>query len=380
MRIKRFLCVLIILMLQACAVSPVGVSGGRSDFHQAALMGNVDELRRVLPSVININSLDDAGFGAVHYAATTQMGNPADTLRVLLQAGANPNLPLESASMTPLFFASSAEIVNILVDAGADVNYRAIDKSTPIHHAKTADSLKALLARGADPNAKNMMNKTARESFQEMLPHFEKNPALSSIVEDYKNIIAILGGDVSLASAPVNSFVSPPKEQTNTFVLSDLNSLIASQPCPMSNKDWIYTGELCEKGLAHGQGSAVSASSSQRFEGLIEAGVPVKGILYEQDTQLYDGDFEQGLAHGNGICFYQNNPEECRYYKGQRIDTLHKQRKEFERQQAMLNKRPAVQQPVRQVVQQPAQTNTLGDVVGDQILEQGAKFLFDQLF
>ena len=81
-------------------------------------------------------------------------------MKVLLQAGADPNLPQKSANMTPLFFASSAEAVNILVDAGADIEYRAIDSSTPLHHAKTVEVVNAFLARGADKNAVNISSPT----------------------------------------------------------------------------------------------------------------------------------------------------------------------------------------------------------------------------
>lgn len=366
------------IFLNACASL---VLPERSEFHQAALMGNPGEVRRLLPTVANIDAYDSSGFAAIHWAATTSTGQPVEVLKVLLQAGSNPNLPQSSAKMTPLFFATSSEVVNVLVDAGADVEYRAIDKSTPLHHAKTVEVVHALLAKGADKNAINISGNTPKAGFEALLPYIEKNPSLAAAVEGYKARIAALGGtDTSQKNQKINGF-HQSSLKVESQAVPDLDNLIAAQACPMASDTWVYTGELCVNGLAHGQGSAQHYQSSWRFEGVIESGLPIDGVLYENDTEIYEGVFKEGVAHGNGVCYFEGLPEECRYFKGQRIDTLHKQRLEFDRQQTLANK-ASKRQPVvtRQVVQQPAERNTLGDAVGDELLEQGAKFIFDKLF
>ena len=365
------------VFLNACASMALPE---RSAFHQAALMGNSEEVRRLLPTVSNIDVYDSSGFAAIHWAATTSTGQPTEVLKVLLQAGSNPNLPQSSAKMTPLFFSSSAEVVNVLVDAGADVEYRAIDNSTPLHHAKTVEVVNALLSKGADKNAINISGNTPKEGFEAALPYFKENPALASAVNDIEaKIAALAGASHSEPVARINGFsTDSANENSREYKLPNLDGLIASQACPMADASWIYTGELCIDGKAHGKGSALYQGSPLRFEGLIESGSPVEGVLYENDAEIYEGVFKDGVAHGNGVCYFEGSPEECRYFKGQRIDTLHKQRIEFARQNSLAGQaKPTVQ---RQVVQQPVQSNTLGDAVESELFEQGAKFLFDQLF
>lgn len=116
----------------------------------------------------------------------------------------------------------------------------------------------------------------------------------------------------------------------------EAEKLEAAQACPMQEYDWYYTGKDCKDELAHGKGKAINPFEGMYFEGMIEAGQPAEGTLYRNNKEVFEGAFKNGKPNGEGICFYQGEPEECKYYKGKRIDSLHKQRQEFERQRKLM--------------------------------------------
>jgi hypothetical protein len=134
---------------------------------------------------------------------------------------------------------------------------------------------------------------------------------------------------------------------------SDWDTLIAKQSCTLSDKNWAYAGTSCLNGLADGQGSAVKWWTGETFTGNFragvfadgkyntKAGVPVfegrfyadgkfaAGKVYEEGKPVYDGAFDEaGKRQGNGICWVDGSPEECRYHDGERFDSLYKQRLE----------------------------------------------------
>ncbi|MBL8381904.1 MAG: ankyrin repeat domain-containing protein, partial [Burkholderiales bacterium] len=81
-----------------------------------------------------------------------------DLLRLLLDAGASPNVVLRSpGGETPVFFAvDDLSLLKLLVDAGADLSHRNRDGYVPLHFAARGrhdDAVSLLLARGARPDA-----------------------------------------------------------------------------------------------------------------------------------------------------------------------------------------------------------------------------------
>ncbi len=96
-----------------------------------------------------------------------------DTIRVLLDAGANPRITSDGG-WTPLHFAArlhvldetsvlwhdaSAVAIRMLADAGADVDAKDDAGDTPLHHAlysnREVDAIRALVELGADVDAQN---------------------------------------------------------------------------------------------------------------------------------------------------------------------------------------------------------------------------------
>jgi len=134
---------------------------------------------------------------------------------------------------------------------------------------------------------------------------------------------------------------------------ADWDALIAKQTCTLTMQGWAYTGAACVNGRANGHGSAVRWWTGENFQGLFLDGAfaegkyslhdhtPVfqgrfnsdgsyaNGKLYESGQPVYEGPFsEAGKPQGNGICWVDGAPEECRHHGGQRIDSLYKQRLE----------------------------------------------------
>jgi len=106
---------------------------------------------------------------------------------------------------------------------------------------------------------------------------------------------------------------------------------------------------------------------------------------------MYDGTLKDDKPHGSGICMHQGEPEECKYYKGKRVDTLYKQRIEFAKQnalmveqQAQIDKKLAEFSNTRQLAKQSKNGQTMGDHLTNQLKrkasDKAADYLFDQLF
>ena len=116
-------------------------------------------VEREIAAGANIDAYIDSGYSVLHMA--TGVGNlPA--MRVLLRAGANPNLEALASSnrpgATPIHDARDGQAVALLFDHGARVEAAAAaDGYTALHRAAQKNrvgAVRALLARGADPNAR----------------------------------------------------------------------------------------------------------------------------------------------------------------------------------------------------------------------------------
>ncbi|MDD3469661.1 MAG: ankyrin repeat domain-containing protein [Thermoguttaceae bacterium] len=81
---------------------------GCTPIFRAVLCPNPDVVRRLLAAGAKINLYDDSGFTPLHYfllMPPDDMLQPAkrlETLRILLDAGADPNMPMQDDTLTPL--------------------------------------------------------------------------------------------------------------------------------------------------------------------------------------------------------------------------------------------------------------------------------------
>lgn len=172
------------------------------------------------------------------------------------------------------------------------------------------------------------------------------------------------------------------------------NELRKNQDCPLNNTDWVVVSGNCVNGKLEGRGEAQSMMG-ERFVGQFKAGLMVKGELYKNSQMVFDGSLLGGKPHGNGMCVYNAEFEECKYYRGQRVDSLYKMRKEVAKQNKAIAEQSATlakQQQTLNNIQSQQRNNTgssgssgssgngLGKSVQDELVRQGTKKLLDQLF
>jgi ankyrin repeat protein len=133
------------------------------DIFEAAALGRSGRVRQLLerdPALAHAKSPD--GFTALHLPAFFGGPGTADAAQALVEAGADVSARSENSFwVLPLHSAASgghADIVEILLAAGAEPDPRQRHGWTPLHAAaQNGDirSLEALLAAGADPSLRN---------------------------------------------------------------------------------------------------------------------------------------------------------------------------------------------------------------------------------
>lgn len=110
------------------------------------------------------NGFDRQGNNALTVAAKA---NNEYAVSILLQCNADPNKVADNIHQSPLSQAVACGFINvakILLDSGADVNWKDKDNMTPLHKAVLAEKyplVKLLLENGADVHAVNKQQRTA---------------------------------------------------------------------------------------------------------------------------------------------------------------------------------------------------------------------------
>lgn len=143
------------------------------DFIDAAMYGNLEVVKAAIAKGIDINAIGSEGQTALMYAANFVH---IPVVQALIDAGSDLDILSEDGGlgegMTALmhvagsFFATGkrAEVVKMLVDAGANVNLKGEEGFTALMRAAVAgyaDSTKALIEAGADLNLRDDNGNTA---------------------------------------------------------------------------------------------------------------------------------------------------------------------------------------------------------------------------
>ena len=135
--------------------------------------GDLDELLAAVedPDVVPNGPMPLAIGPCLEYAI---YWSPIAFIRTLLELGADPN-PTDHAGFPPLIAALSCsrphpgsvprtdvlEVMELLIDFGADPNQRGLNDWTPLHMAvaqRHTDALRLLLRRGADPRIRTRID------------------------------------------------------------------------------------------------------------------------------------------------------------------------------------------------------------------------------
>lgn len=131
--------------------APNGILRSHSLLHIAVARGDMAEIEKHVNAGININVHAQDGLTPLHWA----VAGPIEAMEKLLALGANPNATsLEGA--TPIMNAvqsNKPDKLNLLLQSGADINYRDNRVFTALHRAAEMghiEIVKILLANGAD--------------------------------------------------------------------------------------------------------------------------------------------------------------------------------------------------------------------------------------
>src|ERR1700738_2968507 len=92
-----------------------------ADLRQAVRSGDIASTQAILATGFNPNTRDNLGATALHDAVWT---GQLELVRLLLEHGADPNIPHAEGLSTPLHYAAikgNAAIAAMLLDHGADI-------------------------------------------------------------------------------------------------------------------------------------------------------------------------------------------------------------------------------------------------------------------
>ena len=173
----------------------------------------------------------------------------------------------------------------------------------------------------------------------------------------------------------------------------DAALIYLGQKCKVKEQGWVYTGSSCKAGFAHGTGRAINNGKSLSYAGKFINGQRIEGKIHFNGQPMYDGLLKNGKPNGKGICFYEGEPEECKYYEGKRVDSLYKQRIAMDKQQKLMDEKLAkieqaqnaqnaqYKQMQMQMRQAPAaKTKDFGDVLMEEGQRRVVSEIFDSLF
>ena len=126
----------------------------------AIRLGNIEAIKQHLDDGTEVNAKDENGLTPLHFAKTKEIAD------LLISKGADVNAKEAKNQITPLHWAAwrgRKEIAELLIAKGADVNVKNKDGGTPLHNAAWkghVEIAKLLIVKNADVNAKDVEGQT----------------------------------------------------------------------------------------------------------------------------------------------------------------------------------------------------------------------------
>lgn len=133
---------------------------------ESSRRGNADEVRKLLDAGADVNGVDGVYRTALHEASGQ---GKAEVVRVLLDRGAKVDMTDIFTGATPLMdaaYGGHADVIRLLVKAGADTAKKNTLGNTPLHEASSEgheDAVRTLVELGASISAKNSKGETPRD-------------------------------------------------------------------------------------------------------------------------------------------------------------------------------------------------------------------------
>lgn len=266
--------------------------------------------------------------------------NKVKEVKRLLRKGASVDAVNARSGGTALHLAAGQGLhamAKLLLDRKAEIDVADADGRAPLHLAAEggyADLVRLLLKRGASVQVKDNWGTSPADlarngGYTEVWEMIHCGPAAAAFARcEKKRGVACYRAFIADFSEGECS--ESPKLNLARIRVQKL--LKGKQACRLKEDNWIYSGTACRKRLAHGEGVAYHMERDLRFEGTFRAGRRIKGIIYKGETPLFDGPIVNGRPDGVGICFHEGEPEECKFYKGKRVDVVYKQRIEMAKQ------------------------------------------------
>ena len=255
----------------------------------AAREGDVEAVRSLVKTS-PVDAAEGDGMTALHWAAYRES---AEITRILVAAKANVNATNRLNAVTPLLIAATAgnaEIVGLLLRAGADANFANSLGTTPLMLAASsgkADAVQELLDHGANVNARE----TARR----------QTALMFAAAQDRAEVIRLLaksGADLNLTSKVVAINAD--------IVDEDGNSIPAPSRTGATRKRASTDGKVAGMGGLTALHYAAREGLGSAVQALVESGAEInKASLVDKSTPLViaisNGHYDVGkylVEHG----------------------------------------------------------------------------------
>ena len=181
--------------------------------HDSVEADDPDKVAELASSGLDVNEKDASDMTALQLA--TRWDHPG-IVEILLEHGANPNIPVTNARLTPLHVAArkgNLEMVKLLIDHGADIEAATWQGTSPMHYAARAghtEVVELLIERGADVDIQDNedftpLHNTTHNGYMELTKLLLANgadpeattysgytPVLCAFEKDHQDIVDLL--------------------------------------------------------------------------------------------------------------------------------------------------------------------------------------------